>query len=66
MSNIERAIEEISRVRKSQNRAWIFDENGVIRDDVFVGDTVDLLNMFLEKGLEVELNEYDEDGASLL
>lgn len=61
MSNIKRAIEEIKSVRKLQNRAWIFDENGVIRDDVFVGDTVDLLNMFIEKGLEVELDEYDED-----
>lgn len=57
MTRLEKAIEEIKSVRT----AWIFDENGVIRDDVFVGDTIDLLNMFLEKGLEVELDEYDED-----
>ena len=61
MTRLEKAIEEIKSVRKSQNRAWIFDENGVIRGDVFVGDTIDLLNMFLVNNLEVELGDYDED-----
>ena len=48
-------IEEIKAVRKGKNRAWIFDEEGNIRNDVFVIDIIPLLNEMAKREEEVEM-----------
>lgn len=48
-------IEEIKAVRKGKNRAWIFDEEGNIRNDVFVIDIIPLLNEMAKREEEVEV-----------
>lgn len=61
MTRLEMAIVDVKSVRKGENRAWIFDKSGVIRGDVFVCDTLDILNSWLENGYEIEDEEIDED-----
>lgn len=58
MSNLKNVIEEVKEGRKG---AWIFDESGVIKDDVFVGDTIDILENWLLNGEEEELPDYTDD-----
>lgn len=52
MTRLEEVIEEVKAVRTGAGRAWIFDENGNIREDVLVGDVIPLLE---------ELKEYEID-----
>ena len=52
MTRLENVIEEVKSVRTGSGCAWIFDENGNIRDDVLVGDVLPLLE---------ELKEYEID-----
>lgn len=58
-------IEEIKAVRKGENRAWIFDEEGNIKNDVFVIDIIPLLNEMAKREEEIEvpsiLNKATED-----
>lgn len=52
MSNLERAIEELKLGRVG---AWIYNSDGVIRGDVFVADTLEILEYWLDNNLEVDL-----------
>ena len=40
MTRLENVIEEVKAVRTGAGRAWIFDENGNLREDVLVGDVI--------------------------
>lgn len=57
MTRLEKVIEEVKSVRTGSGRAWIFDENRNIRDDVLVGDVLPLL----EELKEYEINITDEE-----
>lgn len=58
-------IEEIKAVRKGEGKAWIFNEKGNIRNDVFVIDIIPLLNEMAKREEEIEIssildfNDYD-------
>lgn len=56
MSRLENVIEETKQVQIGKNRAWIFDEEGNIRDDVIVADSL----AFLENLKPYEINVTDE------
>ena len=51
MGRIDSIIEDIKNVNKMQNHAWIYDDDGNIRDDVICGNVIDLLE---------ELKEYEQ------
>lgn len=57
MTRLEKVIEEVKSVRTGSGCAWIFDENGNIRDDVLVGDVIPLL----EELKEYEIDTTDEE-----
>ena len=44
----------IEEIREERKGAWIYNDKSEIRDDVFVGDTLDILTYFLENGWEVD------------
>lgn len=50
MTRLEQVIEDVKERRKGKGAAWIFDDNGNIREDVIVGDILPLLK---------ELKEYE-------
>ena len=52
MSRLTNVIEEIKNNRKGENRAWIYDENGNISNDVICGDIIP----YLEELLDYEIN----------
>lgn len=52
MTRLENVIEEVKAARTGENRPWIFDENGNVREYVLVGDVIPLLE---------ELKEYEID-----
>lgn len=58
MSRLENVIEQVKAVRHidKNRRAWIFDDNGNIREDVICGDILP----FLEELKEYEINVSDE------
>lgn len=43
MGRIDNIIEDIKSVNKMQNHAWIYDDDGNIRNDVICGNVIDLL-----------------------
>ena len=57
MTRLEKVIEEVKSVRTGPGRAWIFDENGNMREDVLVGDVIPLL----EELKEYEIDTTDEE-----
>lgn len=56
MSRLTNVIEEIKASRIGENRAWIYDENGNISNDVICGDIIP----YLEELKEYEINVTDE------
>lgn len=56
MSRLDKVIEQVKGSRKGNNRAWIFDENGNISDNVIVGEVLDIL----EELKNYEINVSDE------
>lgn len=56
MSRLEKVIEQVKESRKGNNRAWIFDENGNIKDNVIIGEVLDIL----EELKNYEINVSDE------
>lgn len=57
MGRIDSIIEDIKNVNKMQNHAWIYDDNGNIRDDVICGNVIP----FLEELKVCELETFDTD-----
>lgn len=55
-TRLENVIEQVKDARKGNNRPWIFDDNGNIKDNVMCGEVLDLL----EELKEYELNVSDE------
>ena len=57
MRKIDSIIEDIKNVNRMKNHAWIYDDNGNIRDDVICGNVIDLL----EELKPYEVYTYDVD-----
>ena len=57
MRKIDSIIEDIKSVNRMQNHAWIYDDDGNIRDDVICGNVIDLL----EELKPYEVYTYDVD-----
>ena len=53
MTRLERVIEDVKESRKSKYRAWIFDDNGKIKDDVFCGEVLELLEELKDYEIKV-------------
>ena len=60
MTRLEKVIEEVKSVRTGSGCAWIFDENGNIRDDVLVGDVLPLLEELKEYEIDITDEEIEE------
>ena len=56
MSRLTDVIEAVKASRVGENRAWIYDENGNISDEVICGNVIP----FLEELKEYEINANDE------
>ena len=56
MSRLTNVIEAVKASRIGKNRAWIYDENGNISDEVICGDVIP----FLEELKEYEIEKSDE------
>ena len=56
MSRLTNVIEEVKAHRIGENRAWIYDENGNISNDVICGDIIP----YLEELKDYEINATDE------
>ena len=56
MSRLTNVIEAVKASRVGENRAWIYDENGNISDEVICGNVIP----FLEELKEYEINANDE------
>lgn len=55
MSRLENVINDLVENRKSKNRAWIYNENGEISDDVICGDILPFLNEL--KAYEINISD---------
>ena len=60
MTRLENVIEEVKAVRTGAGRAWIFDENGNLREDVLVGDVIPLLEELKEYEIDITDEEIEE------
>lgn len=60
MTRLEEVIEEVKAVRTGAGRAWIFDENGSIREDVLIGDVLPLLEELKEYEIDITDEEIEE------
>ena len=58
MRKIDSIIEDIKNVNRMKNHAWIYDDNGNIKDDVICGNVIDLLEEL--KPYEVETFDTDK------
>lgn len=56
MSRLDKVIEQVKESRKGNNRAWIFNEDGDIKDNVIVGEVLDILKELKD----YEINVSDE------
>ena len=56
MSRLDRVIKDVMDCRTMDRHAWIYDDNGKIRDDVICGDIIP----FLEELREYEVNVSDK------
>lgn len=55
--SILKVINEVKSVRTGENSAWIFNESGEIKADVFVVDVLPLLYAMAEREAEIILPE---------
>lgn len=55
-TRLENVIEQVKNSRKGNNRAWIFDNNGNVRDNVMCCEVLDIL----EEMKDYEINVSDE------
>ena len=55
MSRLTDVIKQVKDSRKGKNRAWIYDENGNISNDVICGDIIP----YLEELIDYEIDVYD-------
>lgn len=55
MTRLSKVIEEVKAARVGERRPWIFDENGNIKNDVLVGEVLDLLEEL--KKFEVDITD---------
>lgn len=60
MTRLERVIEIVKQSRVGANRAWIYDENGNIKDDVVCGDILPYLEELKQYEIDVT-DEYIEE-----
>ena len=60
MTRLENVIEEVKTAHTGENRPWIFDENGNIREDVLVGDVIPLLEELKEYEIDITDEEIEE------
>lgn len=56
MTRLERVIEQVKRARTTNPRAWIFDDDGQISNEVICGEVLDILNALKD----FEINVSDE------
>lgn len=56
MSRLQKVIEQVKRSRRGNNRSWIFDENGNIKDNIIIGEAL----YILEELKNYEINVSDE------
>lgn len=56
MTRLEKVINQVKEFRKGENRPWIFDDNGNVRNDVLCCEVLDVL----EELKRYELNVSDE------
>ena len=57
MSRLDEVIRETEEVQKRKNGAWIFDDNGNIKDEVIALDTLQFLKEIKEAGLEINVSD---------
>lgn len=60
MTRLEIVIEDVKQARRGKNHPWIYDESGKIKDDVFCGEVLELLEELKEYEIEVT-DEWLED-----
>lgn len=60
MSRLDNVIEEVKSFRKGENKPWIFDKNGNVKDDVLIVDVLPLLLALKECEIEISNAEIDE------
>ena len=53
MSRLEKVVEEVKKARIGNGRAWIFDDNGKIKDEVICGEVLELLDEFQDYEINV-------------
>ena len=54
MSRLTNVIEAVKASRLGENKAWIYDENGNISDEVICGDVIPFLEELKEYEIEIE------------
>lgn len=54
MKNLKTVIEQVKSSRLGENRAWIYDENGNIKEDVYVFDILPFLSRLLDYEIAIE------------
>ena len=54
MKNLKTVIEQVKNSRLGENRAWIYDENGNIKEDIYVFDILPFLSRLLDYEIEIE------------
>lgn len=57
MSRLTNVIEEVKASRIGENRAWIYDENGNISNDVICGDVIPYLEELKDKDYEIDTTD---------
>lgn len=55
MTRLERVIEQVKSVRNKKNKAWIFDDNGQIKDNILCCEVLDILDEM--KNFEINVND---------
>ena len=53
MTRLQRVIEEVKRARIGNDKPWIFDDNGKIKDEVICGEVIKLLEDFKDYEINV-------------
>ena len=63
MSRLDNVIDEVKNARLSENRPWIYDDNGNIKEDVFVFDMLKLLEALKEDDVEFYVEDEEIENA---
>ena len=66
MSRLDKVIEQVKESRKGNNRAWIFDENGNIKDNIIIGEVLDILKELKDYEINVSdeyVKNFESDNA---